>query len=63
MTLEKDMNYLIAWCLCIAGTILTALGDGDNVKWLAISDANVTIWLLVAWALDKKSTVTVLTVG
>ncbi|MFA6125420.1 hypothetical protein [Sphingomonas sp.] len=48
------MNYLIAWCLCIAGTVLTALGKGDDVKWLMVSDVNVTVWLFVAWAMDKK---------
>ena len=42
--------------------MLTALAEGNNVKWLVMSDLNVTLWLLVAWALDKKRTTTVVTV-
>lgn len=56
------MNYLISFCLCVAGTVLTALANGENVHWLLISDANVLLWLVLAYALDTKRSVVVFSV-
>lgn len=47
------MNYLLAFLLCVAFTVMAALGNNPSVKWLLISDVNVAIWLFVAWLLDK----------
>lgn len=47
-------NYLLAFILCIAFTVLAALNGSTNVRWLVISDINVAIWLLVAWFFDGR---------
>ena len=47
-------NYLASFLLCCAFTVLAALGDNPNVRWLLISDVNVAIWLAVAWLLDWR---------
>lgn len=47
-------NYLIAFALCIAGTVLTALSGDPDWHWLLVSDVNVAIWLLVAYWLDPN---------
>jgi len=39
------MNYLAAFFLCVAFTVMTALGGGKEVYWLIVSDVNVAIWL------------------
>jgi len=48
------MNYIMAFVLCVAGTIFSALGDRPDLYWLIISDSNVAIWLIVAYLLDGK---------
>lgn len=48
------MNYIFAFLLCLAGTVLTALGGSANTYWLIVSDANVAIWLTVAYLLDRR---------
>lgn len=48
------MNYLMAFLFCIAGTLFHLLGSGDKAYWLMVSDANVALWLFVAWAMDKN---------
>lgn len=49
------MNYLLAFALCLAGTVIAALQNSPNLYWLITSDINVALWLFVAWALDGKS--------
>lgn len=48
------MNYIVAFLLCVAGTVLNVLGRGENTYWLMVSDANVAIWLFVAWFLGRR---------
>lgn len=50
------MNYLIAWLLCMATTVLTTLGGNSDWHWLLISDANVTIFLALAYYIEKWRT-------
>lgn len=47
------MNYLIAWLLCISSTVLTILGGFTDLHWLLMGDANVTIYLAVAYFIEK----------
>lgn len=47
------MQYLISWLLCVSGTVLAALGGSNDWHWLLVSDANVTVWLLVAYYIEK----------
>lgn len=48
------MNYLLSFAICVSLTVLSALGDSLNTRYLVMSDINVAIFLLVAWGLDKK---------
>lgn len=45
-------NYVMAFVLCLAGTVMAALTKNPDWYWLLVSDANVAIWLLVAYWLD-----------
>lgn len=45
-------NYLIAFAMCMALTVMTALTKNPEWHWLLVSDLNVAIWLLVAYWLD-----------
>jgi hypothetical protein len=45
-------NYLISFCICLALSVMSALSDGASTKWLFISDANVAVFLLLAWLID-----------
>jgi len=45
-------NYLIPFLMCTSGTVMTALGQNINWQWLAVSDINVGIFLVIAWLLD-----------
>lgn len=47
-------NYLLAFLLCIACTVLAALNNNSNLQWLVMSDINVAIWLWIAWLLDGR---------
>jgi hypothetical protein len=47
------MNYIISWLLCVAGTVLAALGGSNDWHWLLVSDANVTLFLALAYYIDK----------
>lgn len=47
-------NYLLAFAFCIAGTITAALTKNPDWYWLLVSDANVALWLLVAYWLDPN---------
>ena len=47
------MNYIIAFCVCAAGTLLSAVKGGGNVHLLVVSDLNVSVCLTIAWYLDK----------
>lgn len=54
------MQYIIAWLLCISGTVMNALGGNLDWHWLAISDVNVTIWLAIAYLIgERRKTTTV----
>lgn len=48
------MNYVAAFVLCFACTLLSALGKSTEVKWLLMSDINVALWLFVAYFLGRK---------
>lgn len=48
------MNYVAAFVLCLACTLLSALGKSTEVKWLLMSDINVALWLFVAYFLDRE---------
>ena len=50
----KAPNYVMAFVFCMAGTIMAALTKDPDWYWLLISDANVAIWLLVAYWLDPN---------
>lgn len=45
-------NYIMAFALCLALTVMVSLTKNPNWYWLLVSDANVAIWLFVAYALD-----------
>jgi hypothetical protein len=45
-------NYLIAFAMCMALTVMAALTKNPEWYWLLVSDMNVAIWLLVAYWLD-----------
>lgn len=47
-------NYLLAFALCMAGTLVAALTKNPDWYWLLVSDANVALWLLVAYWLDPN---------
>ena len=47
-------NYLLAFVFCIAGTITAVLTKNPEWHWLLVSDANVAVWLLVAYWLDPN---------
>ncbi len=47
------MQYIISWLLCVAGTVLAALGGSNDWHWLLVSDANVTIFLTLAYYIEK----------
>jgi len=48
------MNYIIAFCIILLGTIFWELTGGKDTYWLLVSDGNVAIALILAWILDKK---------
>lgn len=48
------MNYVFAFVLCLAGSVLHALTASGSLYWLLVSDANVAIWLWVAWYLGRR---------
>ena len=48
------MNYVIAFTLCVACTVMTLLMESGSAKWLIISDVNVAIWLFVAWLFHPR---------
>lgn len=47
-------NYVMAFVLCLSGTVMAALTKSPDWYWLLVSDANVAIWLLVAYWLDPR---------
>lgn len=47
------MNYIVAFAICLVGTVLSALTRSLDVHWLLISDANVALHLFIAWYLGK----------
>lgn len=47
-------NYMMAFVLCMAGTLVAALTKNPDWYWLLVSDANVALWLLVAYWLDPN---------
>lgn len=47
------MQYIISWLLCVAGTVLAALGGSNDWHWLLVSDANVTLFLALAYYIEK----------
>ena len=47
-------NYVLSFVLCLSGTVMTALTKNADWYWLLVSDANVAIWLLVAYWLDPN---------
>ena len=49
------MNYLLSFAICLALTVMAALGDKGNVRWLLISDVNVALFLFMAWIFDRRS--------
>lgn len=50
----KYPNYVAAFILCIAGTVMALLTNNKDVYWLFVSDLNVALWLFVAAFLDPK---------
>jgi len=48
-------NYMLSFIFCLAGTVMTALSKNADWHWLLVSDANVAIWLLVAFWLDPNA--------
>lgn len=49
------MNYLAAFLLCIATTLMTCLSrDTVSFEVLICMDLNVACFLGVAWILDKR---------
>lgn len=44
----------MAFAFCMAGTIMAALTKNPDWYWLLVSDANVALWLLVAYWLDPN---------
>ena len=50
----KAPNYIMAFAFCMAGTVMSALTKNPDWYWLLLSDANVAIWLLVAYWLDPN---------
>jgi hypothetical protein len=49
---RKRMNYVVAFAICLIGTVLTAL-TGKDTYWMMVSDGNVALTLFIAWYLDK----------
>lgn len=47
------MNYFTSYCICLALTVFHVLTKDPDVYWLALSDVNVGIFLLLAWILEK----------
>lgn len=45
------MNYLIAFAVCMALTIIEA--NDENYRKLLFSDANVAVFLALAWTLER----------
>lgn len=54
MKVARNRNYWLAWCGCVCTTVLAMMGESgiENAKWYLLSDANVAIWLFVAWLFD-----------
>lgn len=50
----EAVNYVIAFTLCVACTVMTLLMESGSAKWLVISDINVAIWLFVAWLFHPR---------
>ena len=44
-------SFLLAFLLCVACTVMTAMGGVEDWYWLVVSDINVAIWLFVAYKL------------
>ena len=49
------MNYFTSYCICLALTVYYLLVNDPDVRWLAISDLNVGIFLCLAWVLEDKT--------
>lgn len=47
------MNYIVAFAICLVGTVLAALTESAHLHWLLISDGNVALHLFIAWYLGK----------
>jgi hypothetical protein len=47
-------NYLMAFAMCMALTVMAALTKNPEWYWLLVSDMNVAIWLLVAYWFDPN---------
>ncbi len=47
------MNYILSFLFCILGTIASALQNDGNTYWLLVSDANVFVFLFMAWCFGE----------
>ncbi len=47
------MNYVIAFAICLIGTVMASLTRNPDVHWLLVSDGNVALSLFIAWYLDS----------
>lgn len=47
------MNYIIAFLVIFAGTILALISGDKDTYWLFVSDGNVAIALIIAWYLGR----------
>ena len=48
------MNYLFSFAICVSLTVLSALSKDANLYWLIASDANVAVFLFLAYVMKGK---------
>ena len=48
------MNYIAAFVIFLVGTVMAALSNYPDVKWLLLSDVNVALHLWLAWWLGRR---------
>lgn len=48
------MNYLLSFALCLTGTVMAVLTKNPEWYWLLVSDANVALFLLIAYGIDPN---------